>query len=143
MIQVATGPLDYTRSGRSAEPTFCTPWRHTSFSDVSRTVLGAFTSGSSRVFERTKTVSRRIGGSTGTSTCTGGPSTGSRTSSNTKRRVRLSKLSKCQSATQAKRVVSAGEKTRVSVLSVACTCVRNTTTATATATATGMRSTLT
>ena len=139
MTLVVTGLLDSMRSGRSAEPTFSTLWRHTSFSDASKTVLGASTSENSLVSAKTTTVtvSRRTGGSTVILTCTGGPSTGSRTSSNTKRRVRESKSEKCQSATQARRVVSVGEKTRVSVLSVACTCVKNTTTAT------GMRSTLT
>ncbi len=140
MIQVVTGPLDSMRSGRSAEPTFSTASRHTSFSDASKTVLGASTSENSLVSAKTITASRKTGASTETSICTGGRSIGSRTSSNTRRRVRESKLSKCQSATRAKRVVSAGGRTRVSVLSVVCTCVRNT--ATATATATGMRSTL-
>ena len=136
MIQVVTGLLDSMRSGRSAEPTFCTPWRHTSFSDASKRRLGASTSGISLVSARTITANRKTGVATGILTCTGGRSTGSRTSSNTNRKSRESKLSKCQSATRAKRVVCAGGRTRVSVLSVVCTCVKNTTTAT------GMRSTL-
>ncbi len=136
-IQVVTGLLDSMRSGQSVEPTSSTASRHTSFSDASKTVLGASTSGISLVSAKIiTTMSRRTEVATGILTCTGGPSTGSRTSSNTKRRLRESKLSKCQSATRAKRVVSVGQKTRVSVLSVACTCVKNTTT-------TAMRSTLT
>ncbi len=126
MIQVVKKPRDSMRSGRSAEPTSSTASRHTSLSGVSKTVLGASTSENSLVSAKMRLASRKTGASTETSICTGGRSIGSRTSSNTRRRVRESKLEKCQSATRATRVVSAGQKTRVSVLSVVCTCVKNT-----------------
>ncbi len=53
--------------------------------------------------------------------------TGSRTSSDIRRKSRASKSWKCPRATRARRVVSAVGKTTVSVLSVACMCARNTT----------------